>query len=354
MQTHDYIIAGGGTAGCVLANRLTEDPNITVLLLEAGGSDRLREVQAPAAFPKLFKTPGDWAYETEPEPALHDRRLFWPRGKMLGGCSSINAMIYIRGHAWDYDHWAELGNDGWSFRDVLPYFKRSETWNGPPSILHGYSGPMHIERLKKMTPITGVFLRAAAEAGLDLNHDFNGTTQEGAGVYQTNIRKGRRHSAADAFLRPVLKRPNLTVITGAHANRILFEGRRATGVEFLQAGKLVRAEATREVLLCGGTINSPQMLLQSGIGPAQQLRDRELPLVLDLPGVGENLQDHLMGMASHGCTDTNVTLDKAETLPNLLRYLFFKTGPFASNVGEAGAFARTMPNAGPNTPPTRN
>lgn len=343
MQAFDYIIAGGGTAGCVLAGRLSEDPRVSVLLLEAGGSDKRLLVRAPAGFPKLFRSDADWAFETQQEPHMGERRMFWPRGKLLGGCSSINAMIYIRGHATDYDRWAALGNDGWGFRDVLPYFRRSESWHGPETAMHGYGGPLHVSRLARLTPVTEIFLRAATECGLGINEDFNGNEQEGVGVYQTNIWKGRRWSAADAFLRPALKRKNLTVFTESHATRVLFEGRHATGVEFLQAGKLVRAEARREVLVCGGAIGSPQLLQLSGIGPAALLHKFDLPVVQELPGVGENLQDHLMGMLAYGCKDPHITLDGADTLPNLLRYLLFRSGPFTSNVGEAGGFVRTLP-----------
>lgn len=343
METFDYIIVGGGTAGCVLANRLTEDEKTTVLLIEAGGTDQRREVQAPAAFPKLFKSSVDWAFETEPESALQGRRLFWPRGKMLGGCSSMNAMIYIRGAQNDFDHWAALGNDGWGYREVLPYFKRSESWHGPGTTLHGYGGPLHVERLKRMTPITGVFVRAACEAGHSINEDFNGGTQEGFGVYQTNIHRGKRFSAVDAFLRPAMRRPNLKVVVEAPVQRMLFEGRRATGVEYLLGTHLVRAEARREVLLCAGAIGSPQLLLCSGVGPARHLREHDIPVLHDLPGVGENLQDHLMGMLSYACTEEGITLDKAETLGSMLQYLLFRSGPFASNIGEAGGFIRSHP-----------
>lgn len=341
MEPVDFIIAGGGTAGCVLANRLTEDPSVTVLLLEAGGDDRRLEVRAPAAFSKLFKTDADWAYETLPEPRLKDRRLFWPRGKVLGGCSSINAMIYIRGHAWDYDHWASLDNDGWSYRDVLPYFKRAECWHGQASPDHGYGGPLHVGRMRRVTPMSEIFLRAATETGLALNPDFNGPTQDGVGIYHTNIHGGRRWSVVDGYLRPALRRPNLQVVTNAQATRLIFDGRRATGVEYLRGGKLTRAMALREVLVCGGAIGSPHLLLLSGVGPAAQLRAREIPIVIDLPGVGENLQDHLMGMLVYGCKERGMTLDHADTLGNVARYLLLKQGPFLSNVGEAGAFLRT-------------
>jgi len=340
MDSYDYVIAGGGTAGCVLANRLTEDGKATVLLLEAGPMDDPLEVRVPAAFPKLFKTERDWALYTQPQPSLNNRELFWPRGRMLGGCSSMNAMIYIRGHATDYDAWAAAGCEGWTFRDLLPYFKKSEDWHGPASLLHGMGGPLTIQALKRPNILSATFVKACEACGIPRNPDFNGAEQDGAGFYHVNQRNGRRWSAADAFLRPAIKRPNLTVLTRCHATRVLFERRRATGLEFIQQGRLTRVNARREVLLCGGAIHSPQMLMLSGVGPAQHLRDFDIPLVLDLPGVGKNLQDHLMGMVSFTCRQP-VSLDAADTRFNALRYLLTRTGPFTSNIGEAGAFLRS-------------
>lgn len=340
LNEYDYIIVGAGSAGCVLAGRLTEDPHANVLLLEAGGQDSRREIGIPAAFSKLFKSECDWAYFTEPQPHLHSRRLFWPRGKVLGGSSSINAMIYIRGHRADYDRWSELGNPGWSYEDVLPFFKKSECYQRGASDFHGEDGPLNVAELQYVNPISRAFVEAGLEIGLRRNDDFNGLTQEGVGLYHVTQRKGRRHSAADAFLKPALAHPNLSVRTHAQATRVLVEGTRAVGVEWLENGALHQARASREVILSGGAVNSPQMLMLSGIGPADQLRTHGIAVFADLPGVGQNLQDHMFLPVAYKCRRP-VSLDQAETLPNLLHYLLFHDGPLASNVGEGGAFLST-------------
>jgi choline dehydrogenase len=342
LHTYDYVIVGAGSAGCVLAARLTEDPHTRALLLEAGGSDRVREIQIPAAFSKLFQGPLDWNYSTEPEPHLNGRRLYWPRGKVLGGSSSINAMIYIRGNALDYDHWAALGNEGWSYRDVLPYFKKSENQERGPGEFHAVGGPMNVADLRYVNPLTRAFLQAAEDCGFPANPDFNGASQDGAGLYQVTQKNGRRHSAADAFLRPALARPNLTVLTGAHATRVLIEHGRATGVAFVRRGASHQARADREVILSGGTVNSPQLLLLSGIGPAPELERVGVRCVHHLPGVGQNLHDHPMVSVGFLCTKP-VSLQSAETVANFLRYLALRSGPLVSNVAEAGLFLRTRP-----------
>ncbi|HET9837547.1 MAG TPA: GMC family oxidoreductase N-terminal domain-containing protein, partial [Candidatus Angelobacter sp.] len=264
---YDYIIIGAGSAGCVLANRLSEDPKVKVLLLEAGGPDKQKEIHIPLAFSKLFKTSNDWAYYTEPEAALNNRTLYWPRGKVLGGSSSINAMIYIRGHRADYDGWRDLGNPGWGYQDVLPFFKKSENQERGASEYHGAAGPMSVTDLRCVNPLSEAFIAAGEEAGYRRNQDFNGEEQEGFGFFQVTQSNGKRHSAAAAFLRPAASRPNLTVRTDAQVFGIYFEGRRAAIVSFQHGGNSAQERAAREIILCAGAIGSPQLLLLSGVGP---------------------------------------------------------------------------------------
>ena len=341
---YDFVIVGAGSAGCVLARRLTDDPNTTVLLLEAGGPPTQKEFAIPAAFSKLFRSSHDWAFYTEPQSHLANRKLYWPRGKVLGGSSSINAMIYIRGHRQDFDHWRNLGNVGWSFADVLPYFKKSEHQTRIVSEYHGHGGPLCVSNLRTVNPLSRAFVEAAAELGFPLNSDFNGARQEGFGVYQVTQLRGKRCSAANAFLDPIRKRPNLTVHTGAHATRVLFDKCRAVGVAYPRDGRPGEARAVREILVCCGSVQSPQLLMLSGIGPAGHLRSLNIPVVADLPGVGENLQDHLFLAVAYKCKKT-ITLDKAETLANFLKYLVFKKGPLTSNVAESGGFVAISPGA---------
>ncbi|HKW87867.1 MAG TPA: choline dehydrogenase [Candidatus Acidoferrales bacterium] len=337
---YDYIIVGAGTAGCVLASRLTEDRDIRVLLLEAGGPERRKEIRIPLAFSKLFRSEIDWNYSTEPEPHLANRCLYWPRGKVLGGSSSMNAMIYIRGNPADFDHWRDLGNTGWDFADVLPYFKRAENQQRGASEFHGVGGPLDVCDLRDKHPLARAFVAAAEEIGFSRNDDFNGASQEGVGFYQVTQRRGRRWSAADAYLRPLLHRHNLSIETRAQASEILFDKNRAVGVRYFQHGALNEARATREVILAGGAVNSPQLLLLSGIGPADSLRKLGIDVVADLPGVGENLQDHLVMVVEYECTKP-ITLETAETLSNYLKFLLLGRGPLTSNVAEAGIFTKT-------------
>ena len=339
-KTYDYIIVGAGSAGCVLAARLTEDPRVRVLLLEAGGPATPRESKIPAAFSKLYKSAVDWNYSTEPEPHLNGRRLYWPRGKMLGGSSGINAMIYMRGNALDYDHWESLGNVGWGYADVLPYFKKSENQTRGASAFHGAGGPLDVTDLRYVNPLTRAFLSAAGEIGISSNSDFNAERQEGGGLYQVTQKKGKRHSAADAYLKPSARSKNLSVLTGAHAMQLVIERGRALGIAYVREGVLEEARADAEVILCGGTVNSPQLLLLSGIGPPNELERSGISAVHNLPGVGKNLQDHVMVSVGYLCTKP-VTLASAESLPNLMRYFLLKRGPLVSNVAEAGIFLRT-------------
>ena len=289
----DYIVVGAGTAGCVLALRLTEDPASTVLLLEAGGPDTRPEIHTPSSWNQLISTDVDWGYLTEPQPDLHDRVIQWPRGKVLGGTSSINAMMYVRGNAYDYDHWAALGNDGWNYRAVLPYFKKSEHQGRGGSDYHGAGGPLSVSDPTEPHTIILAAIAAAQEIGIDANGDFNGESQEGVGLGQETTIGGKRCSAAIAFLHPVMARENLTVETTALVTRVLLDGTRATGVEYVQNGAMHESRADGEVILCGGAVNSPQLLMLSGIGAARHLGEVGIPVSLDLPGVGRNLQDHL-------------------------------------------------------------
>jgi choline dehydrogenase len=338
---YDYIIVGAGSAGCVLANRLSEDPGTSVLLLEAGPTDWHPFVHMPAGLAKLVGDKGvNWDYSTEPEPQLHERRLWWPRGKVLGGSSSINAMCYIRGHKLDYDEWDELGASGWTWDDVLPYFRRSECNSRGQSRLHNDKGPLAVSDPRHTNPLSAVFVEAAVQAGHEPSDDFNGDYQDGFGWYQTTTRRGVRSSAAEAYLKPARKRRNLKVLTGALAARVLFEGKRASGVEFGVRGKLQRAEARREVLLCGGALNSPQLLMLSGIGPAEHLREHGIGVRVDAPGVGANLQDHLDICTMQRCTQ-KITYDHASDIAVGLQYYLFKSGPGTSNIAEAGGFLRS-------------
>jgi choline dehydrogenase len=343
MTSYDYVIVGAGSAGCVLANRLSADPSTRVLLLEAGGSDRKLNVRIPTAFAKQFRSDLDWSYSAEPEPNLIGRSIFLPRGRSLGGSSSMNAMIYIRGHRSDFDEWAARGAEGWGYDDVLPYFKRSEDNERLGySEFHGTDGGLNVADPTWTSPLTKRFIASAEAVGFERNDDFNGAEQEGVGRFQLTQKRGRRWSAADAFLHPIRKeRPNLAVATGAHAHRVLLEGTRAVGIEYHSGDGLQTVRASREVVLSAGAFNSPQLLMLSGIGPADHLTSVGIEPVVDSPHVGEHLQDHPLATVTYAVNEP-VTLFDATHPKYLVEYLVGQgRGKLSSNVAEAGAFFRT-------------
>jgi choline dehydrogenase len=341
---YDYVIVGAGSAGCVLAARLSEDPDVRVLLIEAGPPDTLENIHVPAAFAQLFRTQVDWDYSSALEPFADRRRIYIPRGKTLGGSSSINAMVYIRGNRADYDEWRDAGCEGWGYEDLLPYFKRSEDNERGASELHGAGGPLTVSEGRSRNPMMDAFLEAAGEAGRSLNEDFNGPEQDGFGRYQLTQRDGRRCSAAVAYLHPAMtmSRPNLTVETFMQVHRVLFEQGRAVGVQAARLGELHELRAEREVILCGGAYNSPQLLMLSGVGSEELLSLLQIPVVADLPGVGQNLQDH-PGVGLVWTHDEPVSLLGALTEENIATFAEQGRGPLTSNVAEAGGFIRTRP-----------
>ena len=345
----DYIIIGGGSGGCVLAARLTEDPNVSVALLEAGGVDSSVLIHCPAGLALLGKQGhGNWKFDTVPQPGLNGRRGYQPRGKVLGGSSSVNAMIYIRGHRADYDHWAAEGNAGWSYDEVLPYFKRAENNERGADALHGSGGPLNVKDLTSPNPFGPAFVAAGKQAGFRENRDFNGTEQEGVGVYQVTHKNGERWSAAKGYLTPNLNRPNLQVITGAHTTRILLEKKRAVGVEYQQDGLVKQIKANREVLLCAGALQSPQILMLSGIGAHKHLLANGIATQHDLPGVGLHLHDHpdivqvvnaprakdLFGISPGGIV---------RAVRGIFEWRRQRTGMLTTNFAEAGGFLKSSP-----------
>jgi choline dehydrogenase-like flavoprotein len=340
MPTYDYVIVGSGSAGSVLAGRLSEDPEVSVCLLEAGGSDRNLNVKIPAAFAKLFKSDRDWAYYSDPEPGLLGRRLYIPRGKMIGGSSSMNAMLYVRGNRADYDGWAKDGAEGWSYDEVLPYFRKSEDFARGADTYRATGGPLHVGDHRSRTKITELMVEAAQEAGFDFVADYNGAEQEGVSYLQVNQRNGSRWSAADAWLRPARKRKNLTVLTGAHALGLIVENAHATGVRILHNGGQEVVRASREVILSAGAIGTPQLLMLSGIGPAAHLREQGIEVLVDNAHVGEHLQDHPFYLLNWETT-TRGTLAEAEKPKQLLDYFFRGRGLLTSTVAEATAFFRS-------------
>jgi choline dehydrogenase len=343
----DFIVIGAGSAGCAVAARLSEDPATRVLVLEAGGEDRNRWIHIPLGFGKTFADPSvNWCYETEPDPGAGDRRVFWPRGKVLGGSSSINGMVYIRGQAEDFDHWRQLGNTGWSFDGVLPYFRRSQHQMRGANRFHGTDGPLCVSDVAQH-PICEAFIAATTQLGFPRNDDFNGASQDGVGYHQTTTRNGKRCSTAVGYLRPAMQRANLNVVTGALTEKILFEDRRAVGVTFRQHDELCTARAAREVILCGGAVNSPQLLMLSGVGPQEHLAGFGIPVVHHLPGVGQSLQDHYSAAIKLRCklpiTVNDVMLNNARKLKAGLEYYMFHRGPLSMISSPAALFARTRP-----------
>ena len=341
---YDYIVVGAGSAGCVLANRLTADPSMRVLLLEAGPRDTDFWIKVPLGYGKLFtRRDVNWAYESEPEPTLGGRRMFSPRGKVLGGSSSINGLVYIRGQAEDYDGWEV---PGWSYTELLPYFRKSQNQQRGASALHGAGGPIGVSDMERHE-LADAFIESAVAAGVPRNRDFNGDTQEGTGYYQCTTWNGRRASTAVGYLREAERRPNLKVETDALAGRILFSDRKAFAVEYAKGDRRLQARANREILLCGGTFNSPQLLQLSGVGPGELLQRHGIPVVHDAPEVGEQLQDHFYGRTFWRCAKP-ITLndDMASLLRQAkigLQWLLFKRGPLTIAAGYAAAFVRTRP-----------
>ncbi len=340
----DYIIIGAGSAGCVLANRLTEDASVNVLLLEAGPADKKMEIHIPGAYSKLNHTNVDWGFYTEPQQYVDDRRIYIPRGKTLGGCSSTNAMAYVRGNKEDYNEWASFGNNGWSYNDVLPYFKKSEHNEQLQNDYHGSDGPLNVTYAEQPSGLGEVFVEACTQCGIPRNDDYNGAEQEGASMLQFTIKNNQRHSVASAFLKPVLQRKNLTVKTNVFVKKIIIENDRAIGVEvFTGAQTTEKIYCNKEIILSAGAIQSPQILMLSGIGEADELKRAGVEVKHHLPGVGKNLQDHLWSGASCLSTVTSgnsllkpLNMDKA-----ILQHLLFKKGPLANSPLEANAFLKS-------------
>jgi choline dehydrogenase-like flavoprotein len=347
-QAYDYVIVGGGPAGCVLAYRLSANPTTRVLLLEAGSARAPLGLRLLARFTNWFDPQLRWMYDTVPQAAMHGRRIYLPQGRTLGGGSAINAMTYVRGQADDYDGWRRLGNDGWGYDQVLAAFKRLENNETIHDAFHARGGPLNVAEQVQPHPLTQVFVEAGQVAGLPYARDFNGASQEGVGTYQVTQKRGRRWSAADAFVNPIRGRPNLTIQAGAYASKVAIEGGRAVGVEVRSRGEVHQIRADREVIVSGGAINSPKLLLLSGIGPADELRRLGIRVVHDLPGVGRNLHDHLNAQVITRC-NRPITYDRWDSPLRFarfgLQFLLFNTGVATSNICEGGAFLRSGPDA---------
>ncbi len=344
----DFVIVGAGSAGCVMAARLSEDPGTKVILLEAGGEDSNMWIHIPLGFGKTFADPKvNWCYETEPDPGAGGRKIYWPRGKVLGGSSSINGMVYIRGQHEDFDLWRQLGNPGWSSTDVLPYFRRAEHQTRGEDDFHATGGPLCVSDVTDGHPLCEAFIKACNEAGYPRNDDFNGAKQEGVGYHQTTTRNGKRCSTAVGYLHPVRNRTNLQVMTGAHTQKVLFEGKRAVGVAFRQSGADRSVRARKEVILCGGAIGSPQIMMLSGVGPAAHLAEFGIPVVHDVAGVGQSLQDHYSAPIKLKCsfpiTLNDVMRSNFKKVKAGLDYFMFRRGPLTVITGDVALFARTRP-----------
>ncbi|MBP8294689.1 MAG: choline dehydrogenase [Burkholderiales bacterium] len=344
----DYVIVGAGSAGCVLANRLTADGRHRVLLLEAGPEDRSLWIHLPIGYGKTMWHPVyNWRHYTEPDPGMHNRKIYWPCGRGLGGSSSINGLIFIRGQPQDYERWAAAGNTGWGWKDVLPYFIKSEGNQRGASALHGGDGPLAASDIGAPHPLVEAFIAGANSVGVPRNDDFNGATQEGVGYFQLTTRGGWRCSTATAYLKPARKRPNLRVETNAHATGLRLEGKRAVGVRYSQHGVLREVRAAREVIVAAGALHSPQLLQLSGIGPAAHLQEKGIPVAHDLPGVGANLQDHLQARMIFQCRQPVTTNDQLRSIFGRakigLQWLLFKSGPLAIGINQGGLFCRALP-----------
>jgi choline dehydrogenase len=347
-NTFDYIVVGAGSAGCVLADRLTASGHYRVLLLEAGGHDRNVWIHIPLGYGKLFNNPKfNWLYSSEPEPDLNNRKIIQPRGKVLGGSSSINGLLYIRGQPEDFDHWRQLGNVGWSFDDVLPYFRRAEDQERGPNALHGVGGPLAVSNVSEPHPLCEAFIEAAQQAGFPRNDDFNGPAQDGAGYFQLTARNGRRCSTAVGYLRQARRRPNLAIVSNALASRIVFSGRRAVAVEYRHGETTHIAHTSGEVVVAGGAFNSPQLLQLSGLGPTALLQSLGIEVVNDMPGVGTDLQDHLQIRMQYRCTEPITMNDVINSWRRRvgagLRYILSRKGLLTIGAGYAGGFFRTSP-----------
>ena len=341
---YDYVIIGAGSAGCVLANRLSEDKNVSVLLLEAGGKDTKPELAIPGAYGKLMKSEVDWGFSTVPQKYVNNREIYLPRGKTLGGCSSTNAMAYVRGHKEDFNDWAKLGNKGWGYDDVLPYFVKSENNEQINNKYHGKGGELNVTFAKQYkTPLADAFVKGCIEKGIQENKDYNGAEMEGAGLFQFTIKEAKRHSTASAFLKPANGRKNLTVITKAHTNKIIIENNKAIGVEYITGKKSEKVYCNKEVIVSAGSFGSPQILMLSGIGDAAELKKVGIPVIKDLPGVGKNLQDHLfypVTCLSNPKISLNSYIATLPQLGALAKYLLLKKGPFTISLLEGVAFLK--------------